>query len=73
MERRGSGDSGHGEASRSDLYVLLLIAAISVLLRSLVNGQYGFHRDELLTYTNARHLDWGYVPYPPHYGFPWPN
>ena len=49
----------------SDVAVLLLIAVISILLRTLVNGQYGFHRDELLTYTNARHLDWGYVPYPP--------
>jgi 4-amino-4-deoxy-L-arabinose transferase-like glycosyltransferase len=52
-------------ASRSDVCVLLLIAAVSVFLRSLINGQYGFHRDELLTYTNARHLDWGYVSYPP--------
>lgn len=30
-----------------------------------VSGQYGFHRDELLTYSNARHLDWCYVVYPP--------
>lgn len=50
---------------RSDLGILILIALASVLLRTLINGQYGFHRDELLTYTNARHLDWGYVPYPP--------
>lgn len=49
----------------SDVCVLLLIAVISVFLRTLVNGQYGFHRDELLTYSNARHLEWGYVPYPP--------
>jgi len=50
---------------RSDVGVLAPIALTSILLRTLVNGQYGFHRDELLTYTNARHLDWGYVPYPP--------
>jgi hypothetical protein len=49
----------------SDVCIPLLIAAISIFLRTLVNGQYGFHRDELLTYTNARHLAWGYVPYPP--------
>jgi len=48
-------------AIHSDVCILLLIAVISVLLRTLINGQYGFHRDELLTYTNARHLDWGYV------------
>jgi len=52
-------------AMHSDVCILLLIAVVSVLLRTLVNGQYGFHRDELLTYTNARHLDWGYVSYPP--------
>jgi 4-amino-4-deoxy-L-arabinose transferase-like glycosyltransferase len=52
-------------AIHSDVCILLLIAVLSVLLRTLPNGQYGFHRDELLTYTNARHLDWGYVPYPP--------
>lgn len=49
----------------SDVGILALIALASVLLRTLVNGQYGFHRDELLTFSNARHLEWGYVPYPP--------
>jgi hypothetical protein len=52
-------------ATRGDVGVLAVIALGSVLLRTIVNGQYGFHRDELLTYTNARHLEWGYVPYPP--------
>ncbi len=52
-------------AIRSDVGVLVFIALTSVLLRTLINGQYGFHRDELLTYSNARNLDWGYVPYPP--------
>ena len=52
-------------AIRSDVCPLVAIALMSVCLRTLVNGQYGFHRDELLTYTNARHLDWGYVSYPP--------
>ena len=30
-----------------------------------VSGRYGFHRDELLSYSNAMHLDWCYVVYPP--------
>jgi len=29
------------------------------------NSQYGFHRDELQTLDDARHLDWGFVAYPP--------
>lgn len=29
------------------------------------NGQYGFHRDELQSLDDARHLDWGFVVYPP--------
>jgi hypothetical protein len=49
----------------SDLGVLLLLAAARVLLHALTNGQYGFHRDELATLAEARHLDWGFVAYPP--------
>jgi hypothetical protein len=29
------------------------------------NGRYGFHRDELQFLSDARHMDWGFVPYPP--------
>ena len=29
------------------------------------NGRYGFHRDELQFLSDARHLDWGFVAYPP--------
>lgn len=39
----------------------LCVAAIHILL----NGKYGFHRDELDILMNARQLDWGYVAYPP--------
>ena len=49
----------------ADLAVLLLLALARVLLHALTNGQYGFHRDELATLDDARHLDWGYVAYPP--------
>jgi hypothetical protein len=49
----------------SDLGVLLSICCAMVLLRTVINGQYGFHRDELLSYNNAQHLAWGYVSYPP--------
>jgi 4-amino-4-deoxy-L-arabinose transferase-like glycosyltransferase len=53
------------EAVSSDTGILVLLGLGVVLLHILVNGRYGFHRDELLTFDNARHLDWGYVVYPP--------
>ena len=49
----------------SALRVLLVLAALRLLLHTLTNGQYGFHRDELATLDDARHLAWGYVAYPP--------
>jgi MFS family permease len=50
---------------RSDLGILILIAAARVVFHVATNGQYGFHRDELQTLDDARHLDWGFVAYPP--------
>jgi 4-amino-4-deoxy-L-arabinose transferase-like glycosyltransferase len=44
---------------------LIVLAAILIIVHTLVNGQYGFHRDELATVDDARHLAWGYVAYPP--------
>ncbi len=50
---------------RSSSGILLLLAIARVVLHTLTNGQYGFHRDELQTLDDARHLDWGFVVYPP--------
>jgi MFS family permease len=50
---------------KSDVGVLVLIAIVRVALHTATNGQYGFHRDELQTLDDARHLDWGFVVYPP--------
>src|SRR6202795_2128191 len=62
MEQRvGQIDRG----SRADTLLLVEIAAIISLVHLLTNGRYGFHRDELQVLSDARHLDWGYVPYPP--------
>jgi MFS family permease len=47
------------------LGALLVLAALRLLLHTLTNGQYGFHRDELATLDDARHLAWGFVAYPP--------
>jgi len=50
---------------RSDLGVLVLLATARLILHIATNAQYGFHRDELQTLDDARHLDWGFVVYPP--------
>lgn len=50
---------------RSDLGLLLGLAALRLVFHLATNGQYGFHRDELQTLDDARHLDWGFVVYPP--------
>ncbi len=52
-------------AKTSDLAVLCAIAAAFALLHIATNGRYGFHRDELQFLSDARHLDWGFVAYPP--------
>lgn len=44
---------------------LLVLAALRLLVHVAVNDQYGFHRDELALWNDARHLAWGYVAYPP--------
>ncbi len=44
---------------------LLGIAGAVVLLHLLTNDRYGFHRDELQFLSDARHMDWGFVAYPP--------
>jgi hypothetical protein len=48
-----------------DLAILLAIAAAVSLVHLLTNSRYGFHRDELQFLSDARHLDWGFVAYPP--------
>jgi hypothetical protein len=56
VERRGI-DSG--------LAIVIAFSAAKLIFHVATNGQYGFHRDELATLDDARHLDWGYVAYPP--------
>lgn len=55
---------GDGD-SRSNTMILAAIAAAIALLHILTNNRYGFHRDELQFLSDARHMDWGFVPYPP--------
>jgi len=51
--------------SRADTFALVGIALVAALIHVLTNGRYGFHRDELQFLSDARHLDWGFVAYPP--------
>ncbi|HWA96608.1 MAG TPA: glycosyltransferase family 39 protein [Terracidiphilus sp.] len=51
--------------SRTDLFVLIALAAVFALIHIATNGRYGFHRDEWQFLSEARHLDWGFVPFPP--------
>lgn len=51
--------------SSYDRTLLLSIAVAFALFHILTNGRYGFHRDELQFLSDARHMDWGFVAYPP--------
>jgi hypothetical protein len=51
--------------TRRDTALLMAIAASFALIHILTNGRYGFDRDELQFLSDARHLDWGFVAYPP--------
>src|ERR1041384_8023379 len=54
-----------GTPERTSLGALMALAAVTVLVHALSGARYGFHRDELATLDDARHLAWGYVAYPP--------
>jgi Dolichyl-phosphate-mannose-protein mannosyltransferase len=47
------------------LLVIAIFALAKLVFHTIVNQQYGFHRDELATLDDARNLAWGYVAYPP--------
>jgi hypothetical protein len=53
------------ENPRASTAALMALAAAVIAVHLLTNGRYGFHRDELQFLSDARHLDWGFVPYPP--------
>ncbi len=49
----------------ADAAVLTAFAAAVMAVHFLVGNGYGFHRDELQFLDDARHLQWGFVAYPP--------
>ena len=49
----------------SDLFTLICLALATVIVHLVTGRRFGFHRDELATLDDARHLAWGFVAYPP--------
>lgn len=58
-------DAAPGRGWRTGAAIVIYIACATILAHVLTGGRYGFHRDELATLDDARHLAWGYVAYPP--------
>lgn len=59
-------DERNSQADQSiETLLLVAIAAAVALLHLVTNNRYGFHRDELQFLSDARHMDWGFVAYPP--------
>ncbi len=48
-----------------DVALLIYIALATLVIHLILGDRYGFHRDELATLEDARHLAWGYPAYPP--------
>lgn len=70
MPTESAPEKSHASAERapiwtSDVAVLIYLALGTLIVHMLAGGRYGFHRDELATLDDARHLAWGYVAYPP--------
>src|SRR5450631_345750 len=61
-EHSGERNSVRTKAATAALFGM---AAAVALLHLLTNSRYGFHRDELQFLSDALHLDWGFVAYPP--------
>jgi len=49
----------------SDTALLVYLALATVIIHVIIGNRYGWHRDELATLEDARHLGWGYPAYPP--------
>lgn len=61
-----SSASTHAEQSFVvDVSLLAALAFVTVIVHLITGTRYGFHRDELATLEDARHLAWGYIAYPP--------
>src|SRR5487761_2228224 len=53
------------QSMRSDALFLSAFAALILVVHFFLGNGYGFHRDELQFLDDARHLQFGFVAYPP--------
>lgn len=58
-------DANQQENPSTNWTGIFLVALAAAAVHMATNGRYGFHRDELQFLSDARHLDWGFVSYPP--------
>jgi len=64
--KTAQGDSAPLSIPESSTSQFIFVIALGVaVVHLLTNSRYGFHRDELQFLSDARHLDWGFVSYPP--------
>lgn len=56
---------GTDETSFAGSRITLAIAVAIAVLHIATNARYGIHRDEFQFLADARHMDWGFVAYPP--------
>ncbi|MEN0004295.1 MAG: glycosyltransferase family 39 protein [Bacteroidota bacterium] len=55
--------------SKKTWWLIGLICATKLAIHLWANGNYGFHRDELLHIACGDHLAWGYMEFPPFIGW----
>jgi hypothetical protein len=60
-----TGVRGDSRGSQLATWILLGLAAATMVAHAFHGAAYGFHGDELQTMDDARRLAWGYVTYPP--------
>jgi hypothetical protein len=65
LSSNGKAEQTSSRQRLADTAILVGIAAAVALVHLLTDNRYGFHRDELQFLSDARHLDWGFVAYPP--------
>lgn len=65
IHAEAAGPIGDVPSASGDYLALAVVAVSVVLFHIATNGRYGFHRDELQVLDEARHMDWGFVAFPP--------